>query len=237
MTGSRYLQWSRDPAVGLFSVLPLWLCYEALRSTLAPHERNGVEAVVSEVLRLLPSPAVLALRLAFGVTVLAAAWSILRRDLPWLRITLVTALEGAIYALILGPLAGALTASSLRLLDVAPDGRSLTADLVGSLGAGIFEETLFRLVLLSGLAVLFTRAAASFGLSRWLGVAAAVLFSAIAFALFHHVGPQAPAPTAPVFVFRTMAGVLLGALFVARGIGVCVYAHALYDVHYYLMHR
>lgn len=237
MSTSRYLEWSRDPAVGLFTVLPLWLCYEALRLTLAPHERNGAEAVVSEVLRLLPAPAVLGLRAAFGLTVLAAAWSILRRDLPWVRIALVTALEGAIYALILGPLASALTASGLRLLSVGAGGRSLTADLVGSLGAGIFEETLFRLVLLSGLAVLFTRAATSFGLSRWLGVAAAIAASAVAFALFHHVGPGAPAPTAPVFVFRTMAGVLLGVLFVARGIGVCVYAHALYDVHYYLMHR
>ena len=41
--------WSRDPAVGLFAVLPLWLCYEVLRLTLAPEERNGAELMVSEV--------------------------------------------------------------------------------------------------------------------------------------------------------------------------------------------
>jgi hypothetical protein len=27
---------------------------------------------------------------------------------------------------------------------------------------------------------------------------------------------------------------LLGALFVLRGFGVCVYTHVMYDVHYYL---
>ena len=31
-----------------------------------------------------------------------------------------------------------------------------------------------------------------------------------------------------------MAGLLLGALFVLRGFGVCVYTHVMYDVHYYL---
>ena len=33
-----YFGWSRDPAVGLFAVLPLWLLYEALRLRLAPNE-------------------------------------------------------------------------------------------------------------------------------------------------------------------------------------------------------
>jgi len=37
-----------------------------------------------------------------------------------------------------------------------------------------------------------------------------------------------------VFVFRAMAGLVLGLMFVVRGFGVCVYAHTLYDVHYYL---
>jgi len=35
-------------------------------------------------------------------------------------------------------------------------------------------------------------------------------------------------------VFRTVAGLVLGTMFVLRGFAVCVYAHAVYDVHYYL---
>ena len=36
--------------------------------------------------------------------------------------------------------------------------------------------------------------------------------------------------TTPVFLFRFLAGVSLAALFVFRGLGVCVYTHAFYNV-------
>jgi hypothetical protein len=230
--------WSRDPAVGLFAVLPLWLCYEILRLTLAPAERNGAEAMVSDLLRLLGHSALVVLRVSFAVVVLAAARSIHRRDLPWVRVGMVVALEGTVYALILGPLAGVMASSSLTMTTALgpPPGRAFVTDLVGSLGAGIFEELVFRLCGLSLLALLSIRAVAVFGLPRVTGVAVAVVLSGVVFALFHHVGPGAHVFDAQAFAFRTMAGVLLGALFVTRGFGVCVWAHAMYDVHYYLTH-
>ena len=234
-----YLEWSRDPAVGLFAVLPLWLCYEGLRLTLAPSDRNGAEFMVSAILAGFGPTAMVVLRALFAVTVLAAAISIHRRSLPWFRIALVTALEGIVYALVLGPLASALTANSLQMLSVgevpgAAAGREIMRDLVGSLGAGIFEEILFRLVLLSLLALACTRAAVSFGLPRAVGVVVAILISALVFSLFHHVGSGGAPLESSVFLFRAIAGLLLGTVFVVRGFGVCVYAHAFYDVHYYL---
>ena len=36
------------------------------------------------------------------------------------------------------------------------------------------------------------------------------------------------------FLFRTMAGVLLGFLMWWRGYGVCVYTHTVYDLYFYL---
>lgn len=231
-----YFEWSRDAAVGLFAVLPLWLAYELLRLTLAPDERNGAEVMVSDLVRLLGSSAAMVLRLVFAATVLLAARSIHRRQVPWLRVGLVIALEGTVYALILGPLAGVMAASSLTMAaSMAADGQ-FVADLVGSLGAGIFEELVFRLGGLSLIALLAIRAMAAFGLPRIVGVVIAVVGSAIIFSLFHHVGPGALPFDSRVFAFRTMAGLLLGTLFVVRGFGVCVYAHAMYDVHYYLTH-
>jgi membrane protease YdiL (CAAX protease family) len=236
-----YLEWSRDPAVGLFAVLPLWLLYEGLRFCLTPQERNGAEVLMAHGLGYLGPSSIVSTRVFFGVTVLAAAWSIHRRRLPWLRVGLVTALEGAVYGLMLGPLAAAMATSSHRLLQAVPQARDvgserdpLVADLVASLGAGIFEELVFRLVLLSLLSLLFTRMFVGFGLPKACGVLLAVASSAAAFALFHHVGEGAPPFERPVFLFRTAAGVILGLLFAFRGLGVCVYTHTLYDVHYYL---
>lgn len=236
MVPTGYAAWSRDPATSLFAVLPLWLAYEGLRLLLAPGERNGAEVLVSESLRALGPHAVPMMRAIFALTVLGAAWSLYRRAVPWVRVAAVIVLEGTVYGLMLGPLASALAASSHRLLSMTP-GLRLSADLVASLGAGLFEELVFRLALVSLLSLLLTRVCEVSRLPRWSPAAIAVVVSAFAFSFFHHVGPGAPPIQRDVFVFRVAAGLLLGFLFVVRGFGVAVYTHALYDMHFYLMHH
>jgi membrane protease YdiL (CAAX protease family) len=236
LTRSGYFAWSRDPAMSLFAVLPLWLLYEVLRLVLAPNERNGAEALVGDGLRALGPNAVTLMRIVFACTVLFAAWSLQRRNVPWGRVAAVIALEGTVYGLMLGPTASALATSSHRVLASAPSVR-LPADLVASLGAGLFEELVFRLILVSILTLLLARPCELARLPRTAPVAIAIVVSAVVFSLFHHVGAGAPPIERDVFVFRVAAGILLGFLFVVRGFGVAVYTHALYDVHYYLVHH
>jgi membrane protease YdiL (CAAX protease family) len=223
--------------VGLFVVLPLWITYEVLRLLVVPDRFNGAEILFY----MLPPIGLSLLTLVFGLTVLVCAWSIVQRDIPWMRVGLVTVLEGLVYGLIIGPLASALTSYSVPVMATdaapmpAPAPADLTASLVGALGAGIYEELLFRLLLLSLLAWLFTRTTNAFGLPKWPGVVLAMLVSSLLFALLHHVGQNLSHVDRRVFLFRTMAGLLLALLFVFRGIGVCVYTHALYNVHFYLV--
>ncbi len=237
---SGYFGWSRDPAVALLGVLPLWLLYEILRLFLAPSERNGAEALVTDSLQLLGAHALLVLRIVLGAVVVAAAVSVLRRRLPWARIAAVAALEGSIYGLMLGQVTMIVTRFVLEGVALARgqgSGSSVDAsDFVGSLGAGLFEEAVFRLVLLSLLALAFTRACEAFSMPRAIGVIGAVIVSAVAFAAFHHIGVGGDPYVPGVFVFRAVAGVALGLLFVSRGFCVVVYTHAIYDVHYYLSH-
>lgn len=230
-----YFAWSRDPAVGLFAVLPLWLCYETLRMFLTPAERNGAELLLLDAIGRLGAGGGIALRLGFAVLVVLALRSVLRRHVPWVRVTLVIALEGTVYGLLLGPLAGALASPAARLLDAGGSDGRLVADLVGSLGAGIFEELVFRLGILSLLVYLWLRAARAFAMPRTLGAVLAVLCSALLFSWFHHFWGE-PFDRA-TFLFRAMAGVILGFLMWFRGYGVCVYTHAMYDVYYFLTHR
>lgn len=253
-----YFHWSRDAAVGLFAVLPLWLLYEGLRLWLSPDERNGAEHLLLEELGRLGGAGHWLLTLCFGALLLAAARSLVRREVPWARVAAVIALEGTVYALMLGPLASAMAASARGVLatsatpieaaaidpavvagatgavgaGAAADEAVLLANLVGSLGAGIFEELVFRLGLMSALVWFGLRIVRGSTLPRWPIGVAAVVASALVFSWFHHLCGQ---PFAlDVFLFRTMAGILLGALMWARGYGVCVYTHAIYDVHYYV---
>ena len=226
--------WSRDPAVGLFAVLPLWLVYEGLRLCLAPAERNGAEVLLLQEIDRIGWRGLLVLRSAFAVLVLFSAWSLVRRNIPWLRVAAIVALEGSIYGLLLGPVSQVLTSSAARGLASGDPQHTLAADLVGSLGAGIFEELVFRLGLMSLLAWVAALAVRAWSLPRAVAGLSAVILSALVFAWFHHLCGEPYDRTR--FLFRTVAGTLLGLLMWFRGYGVCVYAHALYDAHFYITH-
>lgn len=229
-----YLVWSRDAAVGLFAVLPLWLLYEGLRLWIAPKDRNGAEVLLLQEIDRLGFGGLLLLRISFAVLLFVAARSLVRREIPWIRVAAVLALEGTIYGLLLGPSAAAMTSSAVRLLEIgAPATQNgLLVDIVGSLGAGIFEELVFRLGLMSLIVWIGVRAIRAWSLPKWIVGCVAVVGSALVFSWFHHLCGEPFDQTR--FVFRTMAGILLGLLMWFRGYGVCVYTHTFYDVHYYL---
>ena len=104
--------------------------------------------------------------------------------------------------------------------------------LIGFLGAGVYEELLFRLILLSLAVWIFAR----LGLRGRRGVAAAVVLTSLVFALAHYVGSfgEPVAWGQPAFwfgfLFRLLAGLFFSALFVYRGFGIAAGAHAGYDI-------
>ena len=114
-------------------------------------------------------------------------------------------------------------------------GVPMYANIVLGCGAGVYEEFLFRLLLLGILARFFGRFVGLKG--GWL-FAAASLTQAVLFAAFHHLPGGMEAVTTwkeawgvlPVFGFRMVAGVYFAYLFLERGFGVAAGAHASYNV-------
>jgi len=104
---------------------------------------------------------------------------------------------------------------------------SVWGQIVSFLGAGIYEETLFRLLLYAGLLKLI-----GWGQPRtsFNAVILAAFGSALLFAAAHHFGPNGDPFNASVLSFRTFAGLYFAWLFHTRGFGVAVGAHAGYDV-------
>jgi len=94
------------------------------------------------------------------------------------------------------------------------------------LGAGIYEEVLFRLVLFTGLSKGLRLAL----MPRGLAEVGAALAAAGAFAVVHHLGPSGEPVNGYVFVFRVLAGLYFTAVYQFRGLGIAVGAHACYDV-------
>jgi membrane protease YdiL (CAAX protease family) len=140
--------------------------------------------------------------------------------------------ESLVYATLFGFVASALTGLLLRpplaLVQGDTGGMDrlpLTSQLVVSLGAGIYEELAFRVLLVSGLVAVF----AAWRWRRTAAVSVAVALSALIFSAFHYVGPFGDPLELPSFTFRAIAGVLFSGLYVARGFGITAWTHALYD--------
>lgn len=98
--------------------------------------------------------------------------------------------------------------------------------IITFVGAGIYEEVVFRLFLITGVAALLKCAA----VPNWAALLLAGVSSALLFAAAHHIGPYGEPMDPYRFVYRTIAGIYFALLFWFRGFGIAVGTHALYDV-------
>jgi membrane protease YdiL (CAAX protease family) len=107
--------------------------------------------------------------------------------------------------------------------NAAPD---QVARAITFVGAGIYEEVLFRLVLFGGLVWLLHE----MQLFSAMTLLAGALGLAFLFASAHYAGPYGEPFSAPTFLFRAFAGLYFTALFQWRGFGIAMGTHAFYDV-------
>jgi CAAX prenyl protease-like protein len=245
---SRYWQASRAPRYSLTFAVPLLVAYEALAFSLSHQAmtgvRNGADVLLKSVFVLLGGRNGL---IVFGVLLVGTGavlvWRDRRRAGPLEgRIFLVMALESVLYALLFGLVVGTLTGLLLQpfhpavatlgrpadpLLQVGTRGLGLATQLMISLGAGIYEELLFRVLMVGLLAWVGRR------LFGWSGGAAGVfatVVGALIFSAFHYIGPYGDRLELASFTFRAIAGVMFSALYLVRGFGITAWTHALYDV-------
>jgi hypothetical protein len=235
LTSSTTSYWraARAPRYSLTFAFPLLVAYEALAFALS-HDaltgvRNGADVLLKSVFVLLGGRDGLIL---FGVVLLgtgtALVWRDRRRSGPLEgRVFLLMALESVVYALAFGLVVGTLTGVLLRGLALGPRGLGLATQLMISLGAGIYEELLFRVLLVGTLAWVGRRL---FGWSTTGAGVFATLAGALVFSAFHYIGPYGDRLDLASFTFRAVAGVLFSGLYLLRGFGITAWTHALYDV-------
>ncbi len=101
-------------------------------------------------------------------------------------------------------------------------------NMVVAIGAGVYEELVFRLV---AIALIHLVAKDLLSLPEEVCTIAAVVLSSLGFSLVHFtfLGGQYGFEMTK-FLFFTVAGVYFAAIYLGRGFGIVVAVHALYDV-------
>ena len=102
----------------------------------------------------------------------------------------------------------------------------LLSRVVGFCGAGLYEELLFRLLMLPIAVVGLER----LGCSRLAAGVWAILLSSLLFSAAHYVGPLGDTFGIYSFTFRFVAGVFFAVLFLVRGFGIAAGSHFFYDL-------
>lgn len=229
-------QYFKDTHTLLYSFLfslPLFLIYEGLIIISQPNAdqlvRISVDVWMKAIFTSLGVNAVsfsLFLMLIIGIFILYKE----REQLKELhfRYFPVLLIESTLLGIIIALITSSLTSVLLNFSASDPVSElSYLQKLALSLGAGLYEELFFRVILVSLFIFIFNKL---FNNKRWASVTAAVVLSALLFSAVHYTGSMGDFFTLNSFFYRFLFGLMLNGLYVARGFGVAAWTHALYDV-------
>ncbi len=223
---SRRPNWSTE----ILFVFPLFVVYQV--GTFGSDQLNGVD-FLSTVLFRLRAESEWGL-MGFAAAVFGAAaylyWRKRSTEKFELRMMWPMILESGLYALLTGTV---ILFVMTKILGMHPPSLSTTPSyspwmvLYISAGAGLHEELVFRVLLFGGLVAGLTRWTS---LSRVLILTVALGVSGAVFSISHHIPPHGEVFTLFAFVYRLLAGVLFGVIYLKRGFSTAVYTHFFYDV-------
>jgi hypothetical protein len=246
-----YWEEARRPLASLLFLAPLLVGYEAavvlLAGTAQTSLRNGADAWMRGWLLNMGLEFPWVLPGVVGGTLLT--WHFVRRESGQFQFSTFFGMlaESLLFALVL-----ILCGQTLHSLMGEPIPTALIAKwnvspmqlrVISSVGAGLYEEYLFRLLLVPGLIATCALVIRQKTTAAVLAVAA----SSLIFAAAHYLPVDASALSLVAYVdalesvwqqpslwygflFRGLAGAAFGTLFVLRGFGVTVGTHACYDV-------
>jgi membrane protease YdiL (CAAX protease family) len=208
----------------LVLVLPLLILYQVGLLIIGRQGLNGVDFVNQVLVNTTGRTGLLVFNFVLLVLLLVGTWQLRKKHKFDSGFFAPMIVESIIYAFFLGAFILFVIRYAFPLADTALDQADWITKVTVSLGAGVYEELFFRLVLISLLYYFFhkgikvQKASAIFG---------AFLISSLLFSLAHYA-------TEPIdkygFTYRFIAGFIFAALYKFRSFAVAVYTHALYDM-------
>lgn len=238
-----YFEHSRNLAVSFLFILPLLVAYEvgmlALRPQAASLAGNMIRWLLYEAFGHRAAA-------IFNLVVIAAVVASLitmRKTGVRIRAYPIVLAESFAYGLLLWqfmPLIIAYVVPLAQGAGIAPAGTGvppagmgvppagMADEIILSIGAGLYEEIVFRLGLMS---LLYYIASKIFD-KKWLAAATAILVSSLLFSAAHYIGPTdtSTAEFVRSFTYRVLGGIFFAALYIYRGLAVACYSHAFYDI-------
>jgi membrane protease YdiL (CAAX protease family) len=242
-----YFALTRTATYGFLAALPLLIVYELLILIVNEGDvaqvRVGADVWIKQALASLGGTGMFSLGILVLLVGIAVYISERKKRIPvYPEYFAGLVAEGFLYAVVVAILVSNLVAVLFPAIAVSPSAisRALTGGgvsgplaelgtgkmLVLSIGAGLYEELIFRVLLVGGLFLVFKHVFNG-QITAYL---AAALIGALAFSAVHYLGTLGDPFQITSFMFRFFFGLALNAIFLVRGFGLAAWTHALYDV-------
>jgi membrane protease YdiL (CAAX protease family) len=225
-----YWKYSKSPFYSLLFTLPMLIGYETMIFTLNHSDvlgmRNGADIIFRQFFAIFHIYGFYFVGFLVLISLIIAYYFHTRQNIkePFnFRFFIIMFLESLAYSL-------------LMFLFVNKIGKYLLAtgmvlgkreSFVLALGAGVYEEFIFRVVLISGF-LFFLKDILKLG--SIVSAIIAILAASVIFSLFHYLGHYGEIFEVRSFIIRFLAGLFLSLLYVSRGYGITAYTHTLYDL-------
>lgn len=231
-TIKRYFSTTHSLLYSYLISLPLLILYEVLIRVSQPGQDQIVRISVDMWIKTLFSyvdPNVLSITLilvaVLGLFILYKERH--RLSSLKLRYFLVMIFEASIYAFVLSILISLTVGSLIQLMQSSPiESLSILQKMALSLGAGLYEELFFRVILVSALLWVFNHLFKK----QVVAYTGAIIIAALLFSLAHYFGSMGDPFTLGSFLFRFLFGLSLNAIYIWRGFGMAAWTHAIYDL-------
>lgn len=223
-----YFRLSRSHYYSLIIIFPLAVIYSVMGYFInwnTPYKlRNGADVLIRVFFQLFGSYAEIFYILTLNLIIISIILYYKREFSNSIRLQVLTImiLEGIFWAFCLF----VIFIFGNQLLS-APTSFSTFEQFYLSVGAGIYEELVFRFLSISIIVFISHKL---FGSGKVFSLSISIVFSSIFFSLFHYIGVFGEVFSWQSFFYRFSAGCFLSFLYLARGLGVAVYSHVYYDI-------
>ena len=220
-----YLEKSKSPWYSFIFAFPALIIYELvlfwMRNVEFTYIQNGADVLIEQIIYnssfevLHVSSTIFFIALIFVLVYQKKKFKSLQVNMKYLNLMII---ESLTYASVLFFIMG-----NIYLMDVSSN--DLLCNIILSFGAGIYEELIFRVLLIY---IFIQLIKFLFRLGDFSAQFYAIFFSAILFSLFHFIGIESFNNEA--FAVRFIAGIFLAILYVQRGFGITAITHSIYDI-------
>jgi hypothetical protein len=223
-----YLGESRSLSLSIVAIFPLAIAYQCGIVVSGYAVRNLAEVWLQGPLAFFGVNSMHMVNVLLIVGLIAALLRLDKSAAPQMMFVLLMIFEATLYAMVLHRAGWYLSEIIVEHAGGIPVWAAGLPwpDLLLGLGAGVYEELVFRLLILGGICFAFHH------VFKWPYVVAGLLglaFSSLLFSFAHHIGPMGEDFETFTFTFRAVCGVILGTVFLVRGLGVAVWTHAIYN--------